>query len=261
MAQISKQVANRIKWARFVLSSARVDGSGLQGAFEQKYGDLVGYFGGTFTTLIDLMSARLQATTGQMRQAELALSQELSDDDGPRNLRDEWADQLRQLLFKARAAVDGGFGQAVSENYGLAKMPPRQPDRLLTFAANAMHLLRQDARVDAGAFGNPTDTLKIADVIQPAHDALADSLEAVDTETRQAHAARNRRDQIVEEWTQVYRGTATALSGLYQLAGRPDLAGRVRPTSQSVSGKSQPPADDNDNPLITTTPVEEPVEL
>jgi hypothetical protein len=243
MAEISKQVGNRISWARFVSTSAQVNGPDLKETFKEKYGGFGGFVAGIFITIFSLMSARLKSITDKMNEAELKLSQELSDDDAQRNLRDERAEQMREMLFKARAAVEGAFGEAQSAAYGLSEMPPRQPDRLMAFAKNSINLLRKDARADEGAFGNPTDTRKIAEVLETTHDALADALGAVDTETREAHAARNARDEVVDEWTQVYRGTANALSGLYDLAGRPDLAERVRPSVESAEGRTEPPVD------------------
>src|SRR4051794_19389800 len=57
------------------------------------------------------------------------------------------------------------------------------------------------------------------------------------SEARELEKALGARDQAVELWTEVYQGVATALSGLYRLAGRKDLADRVRPTSRTLSGE------------------------
>jgi hypothetical protein len=258
MAEISKQVGNRIKWARFVASSAKVNAPDLKETFKEKYGGFGGFAAGIFITIFTLIAARLTSMTDKMESAELKLSDELSDDDAPRDLRDESAEQLRQMLFKARATVEGGFGEEVSRAYGLSDTPPRQPDKLQAFARNSIFLLRENARSEAGAFGNFTDTLKIAEVLEASYDTLADALGAVDTETREAHAARNARDEVVEEWVVVYRGTANALSGLFELAGRQDLADRVRPTVQSAEGKTEPPAIDEaaEAPADADAPVE-----
>jgi hypothetical protein len=258
MSEFSTQVANRINWARFVLSSARKDGSEVEDALREEYKGFAGFIVGLFAALFAVLAARLTRVTDAMRGKELALSEELVDDDPVRDARDERTAELRETLFSARHSIEGGFGESQSIGYGLADMPPNHPDKLVPFAENAINLLRQTPRSAADMFGNIINTTKIAEVIEKSCDALIEALKAVDGETREAHHARVRRDESVEEWRRVYRGTAEILSGLYLLAGREDLANRVRPTVRSAEGKDEAPEFDAE--LVDGSVDEAPVE-
>jgi hypothetical protein len=55
-------------------------------------------------------------------------------------------------------------------------------------------------------------------------------------EERENEGALTDRDRALEDWRTVYQGVATTLSGLYRLAGREDLAERMR----SVHGSTAP---------------------
>ncbi|MDI3289879.1 hypothetical protein [Polyangium sp. 15x6] len=59
-----------------------------------------------------------------------------------------------------------------------------------------------------------------------------------------------RRDQQVLAWVEDHQGIADTLIGLFRLAGRKDLAERVRPTSRALAGEEITPAE--------TTTSEEP---
>jgi hypothetical protein len=241
MAELSTQVANRINWARFVLSSIRKDGPEVKDVLQEEYQGLSGFIAGLFVALLAVLAARLSRITDAMRGTELALSAELADDDPIRDVRDERTAHLRETLFRARHSIEGGFGESQSIQYGIAEMPPEQPDRLMAFAKNGIHLLRKLNRAEADIFGNIIDTAKIAERIEESYAALNEALKDVDDEMREAHHARAERDETVAEWRRVYRGTAEILSGLYLLAGREDLANRVRPTIRNAEGKEEAP--------------------
>ncbi|MFW5968813.1 MAG: hypothetical protein ACOCV2_14910 [Persicimonas sp.] len=263
MAEISLQVANRIKWARFVLASYRIHGKEVEGTLADQYDGLAGYDGDQMADTLAALAARLANVTDAMRGAEMALAAELADDDQVRDERDELVERLREELYGARDASERTFGEDVAAAYGLAGTPPQQSDSLLAYGRNAVNLMRDEPRSNDDVFGNTIDTDKMADKLEQTLDELEDALEALDTEKREAHAVRAERDEVVEEWTQVYRGTANALSGLYLLAGRKDLAERVRPTVRRSSGRTEPPEDaeeqleDVDEPVEDEEPVED----
>ncbi|QDG49860.1 hypothetical protein FIV42_03625 [Persicimonas caeni] len=258
MAEISTQVANRVQWNRFVQSSVSVNQADVEAELDQKYSSYDSYIDGLFAALPEVLMARLEAMTVEMSQTELELTEEMADDGRARDRRDAQVGELRDRMYKGRGAVQTAFDEEAADEYGLASTPPSAPDDLLTFARNSMHLLEKNPRVEQDIFGNTVDTQKIVGALQSACDSLEQALQSVDEETRQAHAARAKRDATVERWEQTYRGTAQVLSGLYLLAGRPDLAERVRPTMRSSQGKAEPP-EAGDAPA-TGDDVVEPVE-
>lgn len=246
MADISTQVANRIAWARFVEASHRIHGASVESTLAALYDGIDGFDGDTIGEVLAALAERLGISTEEMRAGELALAAELADDDEHRERRDVSVEQLRGELFDARDAIERGFGEGAASAYGLEGTPPRQPDSLLAYAENAINLLQQTPQSDTDVFGIPVETAKIADRLEQSHAELEAVLDQLDDETRKAHSARVARDEAVDQWTEVYRGTARVLSGMYLLAGRKDLAERVRPRIRRSSGATEPPADVED---------------
>jgi hypothetical protein len=280
MADISTQVSNRIAWARFAEASHRIHGASVESTLAALYDGIDGFDGDKIGEVLAALAARLGISTEEMRAGELALAAELADDDEHRDQRDEIVEQLRGELFEGRDAIERGFGEGAASAYGLDGTPPRQPDSLLAYAENAINLLQQTPKSDTDVFGIAIDTNKVAGRLEQSHAKLEAALDQLDEETRKAHTARVARDEAVDEWTEVFRGTARVLSGMYLLAGRKDLAERVRPRVRRSSGATEPPEDvedaldgldepddnqpDADAPADTDTPadtdVDEPVE-
>lgn len=250
MAKISTQVGNRIQWARYVLASYRIHGARVEQTLEDQYP------GGMTGTTMSVMAERLALISETMRQSELQLTAEMADDQVVRDRRKELVNDLRDALYRGDRLLEDAFGEQVAKSYGLANAPPRQADSLIAYAANVINLLEERPRSDTDLFGNAVDTTKVAAALSKLCEQLEETLEDLDTEQREEHAARADRDKIVDEWAQVYRGTAEVLSGMYLLAGRKDLADRVRPTVRKSSGKSKPPKDDEqplgdiDEPMV-----------
>jgi hypothetical protein len=270
MSEISKQVANRIAWARFVVSSCRIHGEPVKAVLAQLYDGIDGFDGTQFGEVMDTAAARLGTATDEMRAAELALAAELSDDDEHRGRRDEVVEQLREELFAGRDVLERGLGEGAASAYGLSSAPPRRPDALLAFAENVINLLQETPESGTDVFGNAVETAAIASSLEQSHARLEAALDQIDQETRKAQQARAARDEVVDQWAEVYRGTATVLSGLFLLAGRRDLADRVRPTIRGTAGKSEPPEDvddtvdgqgEDDVPADNADVVDEPAEV
>jgi|GEM_PF-2767807 hypothetical protein len=58
----------------------------------------------------------------------------------------------------------------------------------------------------------------------------------VKREEREVQASLENREQKISEWKNAYVGVASILAGFYQLAGRIDLADRIRPTVRKTTG-------------------------
>jgi hypothetical protein len=70
---------------------------------------------------------------------------------------------------------------------------------------------------------------------------LDSALAAVARETREAQAAMSLRNDAQDQFDDVYTQVSTVLSGLLRLAGKPDLADRVRPTTARRADKPEAP--------------------
>lgn len=94
----------------------------------------------------------------------------------------------------------------------------------------------------------PLKAQKMAEALEVEVTKFKKSLKDVDREEREYQAALGARDLSVEQWSLVYPNVTDALGAFYSLAGRSDLADRVRPTARRRAG--QPEEAD-------TTPTEE----
>lgn len=86
-------------------------------------------------------------------------------------------------------------------------------------------------------------TKKAADALDAAVAPLREVMQGMLVDERENEAALTARDRAIAEWAIIYQGVANMLSGLYRLAGRDDLADRIRPTVRRAEGLDQPPAE------------------
>ena len=63
------------------------------------------------------------------------------------------------------------------------------------------------------------------------------ALATVRREHREAEQALVERDRVIAAWTDIYQSCASIAEGLLRLAGRPELAARVRPTERRARGE------------------------
>jgi hypothetical protein len=240
MSQISKQVANRLDWARFVLSSYRVHREEMAEDVEARITDSSVLTAGRLLEDLDELVAGLERQTDTMRTSELELSAELADDHRVRADRDTFFEKLRDGLTRTRTFFADEFDDTVADSYGMQDAPPRTPDKLVPYAQNVVAHLRREPRAGVDAIGLSYDTDQMADRLDGWSTELEDALDRIDIEIREVELLRAERDKVVEEWEQRYLGTAKLLEGLYILAGRPDLAKRVRPTKRRSRGVDTP---------------------
>jgi len=80
------------------------------------------------------------------------------------------------------------------------------------------------------------DISKLVAALNAKSKELKDALDAVKREERQGQLTRSRRDQASNTVSARYQGVADAMTGLYELTGRADLADLVRPTARRRAG-------------------------
>ncbi|QDG51567.1 hypothetical protein FIV42_12665 [Persicimonas caeni] len=247
MSDLSKQMSNRIAWARYVLASARVHGAAIASQLIQEYAEFAengdAHDAAAMDTTLHLLTRRLEKKTDQMEGAELAVSAELADDNSVREARDGFLETGRSQYYEARDLVHRAFGEQAVDSYALAATPPTTADGLAAALKNTINLMEAQPQTGRDSFGNSYETSAVVAALRPTADSLGGVLEEVDTEIREVDEARAHRDKIVAEWLHIFRGTAAALSALYDLAGRHDLAERIRPTLARAEGETEPPSE------------------
>jgi len=235
-----KRTSARIKNARSVSVAAETHGAGMAAELDR----VLGMPAGSMLALFTRLAAYLVATTKRVDELELALQREAGDDNAVLAARDEAHAAARTAIGQARALVLAFVGQEARKPFGLDAEIPTTATQMADYARSAA-----DALVRAALSINISDNVAVATEtlgkqIAAREVTLTKALKDVETEARELKDAIGARDLGLEPWTRAYRGVALTLSGLFTLAGREDLAGRVRPTERSARGEEEPEADD-----------------
>jgi hypothetical protein len=166
-----------------------------------------------------------------MVDADAAHEAELGDDEAIRRARDEAASALSDKLVELREVLTGVYGTA-SASAVFAGPTPEDPVVLSRFAGE---LGTQLARIKLPAprvKGAKLDIAETATALQEQSATLDTHLNDVARELREAQATLEAKNQAMAAYDELFLGVATTLSGLLRLAGKADLAARVRPSTR-----------------------------
>jgi hypothetical protein len=256
MADVSKMVADRTAIARTVLSSIEVHGAEISADLTKILFPDGAPKHLTVQAFINALHGALAASVEELRAADIAHAQELADDDAPRAARDAAIVQLRDQLIGLRGTLSSVYGVAILKVYGLSGETPEDPNMLLHRAENAASLLGSRPLAEKPKQDGVTvDIKKLGAALRAKAKKLKDALDAVKREEREGQLTRSRRDQAAAGVSSRYQGVADAMTGLYALTGRADLAEIVRPTSRRRAGLAE--EDDATTEATGEAPAEE----
>ena len=180
--------------------------------------------------LLILVKRELESRLEALRAASNALRQELEDDSTPRAARDAAFARLSARVVELREILVGLFGRDAIVELGFSERTPQDPVLLTDFALGIAASLRT----------RTMPTPRLAGVVFPAAatatelDVLCTDLQghltAVKREERQAQDAIGVRNQAQEAYDASFSELAELGMILLRLAGRGDLASRLRPT-------------------------------
>jgi hypothetical protein len=245
MAKLGREIENRINVSKKVIAAATTHGPGLAPLLAAKAAEAQGAAGApaaaAFAAMFASLAATLKFATGALESAALAYSAEHADDVAPREARGKAADVLLGLVVQLRATVESTLGASVLATYGLEGDTPRNPKALASHVTNVLELLGQSPVSVTTDLGSTFSTAATITGLTAKKAPLDAALGDVDREARELEDALGKRDQAIDHWSDAYQGVANALTGLFRLAGRKDLAERVRPTSRTVSGEDAGP--------------------
>jgi hypothetical protein len=197
----------------------------------------------TSLAFVNFLVDDLKHFTSGLNQAELAVVAEKADDVGLRDSRDTAFVQLQSGTVRIRSMVFDALGQSGLETYGLAGETPRAVRDVVTHAHTVVQLMTSrpfQVTVDGVTF----DSAAMATTLKAKADAVEKAYADMQREEQELANALGNRQTAVDAWVDVHQGVADALTGLFRLAGRTDLAERVRPTSRTLSGEETPPIED-----------------
>jgi hypothetical protein len=242
-AKVSRMIADRVTIATTVQSALDIHATEMAPALEALL-----FPGGapkdlTVAGFITALRTLLDRRTKALIDADLAHTAELADDDGYRSTRDENIAELRVYITSLRNTIVGNYGAEVAGAYGLNTPLPDDAQVLVNMAASIEKLLRTRSLAEPPKRKSLTvDPIAAADDLRALGEAVAASLNDVEREKREAQMTLNVKSEAMSAWSHGYEGVADAAAALLFLAGRPDLADRVRPTAKRRQG--MPEAED-----------------
>lgn len=244
----SAQVQQQIENAEAVLASGDTHRDVIARGASIK---LPGHTPEQVAAFIDGNLAYLRASTRALDAAEEAYVRERADDVPLRDARDAATVDLLELHVSVRDRIEDVFGPRALVLYGLDGTTPREPKALATHVTSAVNLLNTEPNEGRDSMGGALTTAAVAEALSTKLLPLATHLDALVREDRENEAALTLRDRATDEWRHAYRSVATLLSGLYLLAGREDLAERIRPTARREAGvEATPPEPSEPSPPV-----------
>jgi hypothetical protein len=192
----------------------------------------------TTRELILALVALLVRNQAKLEEKDMLLAKELGDDVMARDARDAQHIHTRAAVIGIRTVIDGMFGPVGLARAGLSAAVPTNNDALVQLATSAAHQIETN---DLGtAEGMTLDRPSLAGKLRASAQAFRTTLDMTKTELRETQVARAERDQQAEVWLEIYPGVADILAGLASIAGRTDIADRVRPTARRREGVPEP---------------------
>lgn len=255
MSNMSIQVQNRSNNARFTVSSERTHRDEVVRGLLARNAALPvteQIDENTIRVFLDWLASTIEHKTEAMVTAELAYVTEQLDDPMVRARRDEAAVSALGGITRARMRIGSVWGDEGLVLYGMNKPLPRLPHEVAAYVRVVVDRLRKTPRTDPDGIGGVVDTEILADALEGTLTPLRQALDDVNTEQRELHGTMLKRDAEVADWYEVYHGGATAMMGLYRMAGQREMAQRVRPTKRRAAGLEPAPVEDE--PVVLPAP-------
>lgn len=202
-----------------------------------------------------LLARALDTTLAALVAADAAHHAELADDREPRNRRDDATERLYTVLVEIRTLVTALLGTKAAEQAGFSGATPQDPRAMSTLAAAVDARLADVVARFPGRRGLTLDAAELrADLAEP-RATLDAALADVAREAREADATQASKTAALAAHDERFGTVAGLVAGLLALAGRPELAARVRPSSRKA-GRTEAEADEADESEQDRVPVE-----
>jgi len=184
-----------------------------------------------FASLMTLACDMLGAARDHMVAKDEAHEAELTDDAPVREQRDKAAAAAYSQLVELREMLTGMYGAPAASTV-LSGTTPEDPVVLARFAGEVATNLTRATFPAPRIKGAKLDPEQTAEALRDKRAALEQTLKNVQREVREGHATLAAKTAAIATYDDVFAGTATMLSGMLRLAGMPDLAAKVRPSTR-----------------------------
>ena len=245
----SRMVADRVTIADTVVSAVKIHGPEIVPIVEKALFPNGPPANLRVADVLTALGAHLERTTSILVQADRDHTAELADDDAIRQARDSREVDLRDLLSTMRANLVRNYGSSVAGAYGFGATLPEDASGLLLLAGNVESLLRTRPLTETPKNKSlELAPLLAADDIRNAAATLRTALGDIDREKREAQLTQGAKNEAMDAWKAVYPAVADGVAAFFSLAGRSDLAQRVRPTARRRAGLPDESAPGPDTP-------------
>lgn len=244
----SKQVTVRQKSADSVIAAGEAHADLIQEALAEQMKPLLkkGEKVPDYAALVTTSCAALATARDRMVQAESAHEAELGDDAPVREARDAAQTALKDELISLREIIVGAYGPPAAAKL-FTGGTPEDPVVLSRFAGDVADNLEKTKLPAPRIKGAKLDTAETIESLRSKRAELDKHLKAVQREVREAQKTLDAKGAAMDAYDQVFAGVATTLSGLLRLAGKPELAAKVRPSSRRP-GQTAADAGEADEP-------------
>lgn len=188
--------------------------------------------------LARLLLRRLDADTAAMVAADDAHARELEDDSASREARDGALEAARAEVFELRELVGFLWGGEALAAAGLREMPPRDPVELVRYLQKASAQV-EELNPGEGRLGVQVDLAARAGQLRAHQSNLSRALEDVKREQREGERTQGAKSLAILRYDESFAAAAGLTHQLLLLAGRPDLAERVRPSTRRRGRRAQ----------------------
>ncbi|HRI68838.1 MAG TPA: hypothetical protein PK156_31630 [Polyangium sp.] len=243
---VSRMVADRVAITTTVTTAIQIHGPEIVPIIEKTLFPAGARNDLTIADVVNAIATHLERVTNALVDADRAHTTELADDDGLRLTRDERTVDMKDLLTTLRSNLLRNYGATVCGAYGLGNAIPEDAAALLILAGNVESLLRSRSLTEPPKNQSlKIDPILAANDVRDTAATLRTALAKVEQERREAQLTQSTKNEAMAAWGTTYSAAADCTAAFFALAGRTDLAQRVRPTARRRAGlpdeESAPP--------------------
>jgi len=179
-----------------------------------------------------LMARLLASKSTRLDAADAAHEAEISDDAIPRAARDAGESDVRETTIEYRNAISAKYGDVGLRTLGVYEPPPAHPLPLAKYARDFCGALADGSRTLTGSArrGVQVQPAEMVAELLPLVVRLESALQVVTQEAAELNVTQTAKDNAMEANDRTFSAVANITEGLLMLAGRRDLADRVRPS-------------------------------
>lgn len=248
----SKQVTDRQKSADSVIAAGETHAEEIAKALGSiaKQHLKKGQEPPDFALAVRVLCAELSARRDAMISADEAHEAELSDDPAARKARDDASQELYDELVQLREMLVGAYGGAKAAEV-ISGSTPSDPVVLARFAGEVAKNLEKTKLPAPRIKGAKLDAAELSSSLRDKRARVEKALKDVQREAREAQATLDAKSAAINGYDKAFAGAATTLTGLLLLAGKEELAAKIKPSSRRAG---QTAADAGEQPA----PAEQP---